>query len=77
MVEYSPLTCYICGETTDRVAVDKRGCLEDQQAAIERFKDKHGHRPEALLDVCPSCHDEEPHHTRNTKQKYGVIRPER
>ncbi|MFC6992434.1 hypothetical protein ACFQH3_12160 [Haladaptatus sp. GCM10025707] len=68
----SPLTCYICGETSDRATVDLIGCFKDQDAASERFEEKHGREPESYLDVCSSCQDENPNHARNAREKYGA-----
>ena len=68
----TPLTCYICGETTDRSTVDLIGCFKEQEAAGLRFKEKHGRVPESYLDVCPSCEEENPHHAQNARDKYSV-----
>lgn len=68
----TPLTCYICSETSNRKTVDMIGCLRDQEAASERFREKHDTEPNGYIDICPDCRDENPHHTRNTEKRYGV-----
>lgn len=68
----TPLTCYICGETSDRQTVDLIGCFQDQEDAEERFEEKHGSSAEGYIDICPDCRDENPHHAKNAEEKYGV-----
>lgn len=68
----APLTCYICGETSDRATVDLIGCFKDQEAARERFVEKHDEEPGGYLDICPTCNREHPNHARNARKKYGV-----
>jgi hypothetical protein len=73
MTTETPLTCYICGRTSDDwITVDMKGILKDRDAARERFVEKHGEEPESYLFVCPDCEKENPHHAENTKKKYGV-----
>lgn len=54
------------------MTVDMIGLFEDQQAAGERFREKHGEEPKSYLFVCPECEDEHPNHAKNSKEKYGV-----
>ena len=73
MTTETPLTCYICGRTSGEwMTVDMIGLFEDQDAARERFAEKHGTEPESYLFVCPDCDDENPHYARNCREKYGV-----
>jgi len=75
MTTETPLTCYICGRTGDDwMTVDMIGLFEDQEAARERFKEKHDKEPESYLFVCPDCEDENPHHAENSYEKYGKYR---
>ena len=67
----TPLTCYICGETSDRATVDLIGCFKDMQDAKERFIEKHGHENEGYLDIYPDCQKKNPNHAENAYQKYG------
>lgn len=67
----TPLSCYICGETSDRATVDMLGCLKDQAAARERYIEKHGRNPQGFIDICPDCQDSNPNHAHNTYKKYG------
>ena len=53
------------------MTVDMIGLFEDQEAARERFKEKHDTEPESYLFVCPECGDENPHHAENCYGKYG------
>lgn len=71
----APLTGYICGETKDEKTVDMIGCLHDQDAARERFEEKHGKEPDSYLYVCDDCRDDNPNYAENIEQKYGVIGP--
>jgi len=71
MTTETPLTCYICGETDDWMTVDMIGLFEDQQAAGERFREKHGEEPESYLFVCPECREDNRHHAENSYEKYG------
>lgn len=72
MTTETPLTCYICGRTDDWMTVDMIGLFEDQNAAAERFREKHDETPESYLFVCPGCDDENPYHAGNARDKYGV-----
>jgi hypothetical protein len=66
MTTETPLTCYLCGRTSDEwMTVDMLGLFEDQRAASEHFEEKHGTEPESYLFVCLDCEDEKPHHARN------------
>ncbi len=68
-----PLTCYICGETPEgAMTVDMVGCLKDQEAAGERFEEKHGEQHEGYLFICNDCRDENPAYARNVENKYGI-----
>ena len=68
-----PLTCYICGQTdSDWMTVDLMGTFVDSETASERFKEKHGEPPESFLFICPGCEEKNPHHAKNTREKYGV-----
>jgi len=72
MTTETPLTCYICGRTSDEwMTVDMIGLFENQEAASERFEKKHDKEPESYLFVCPECEDENPHHAENSYEKYG------
>jgi len=52
----TPLTCYVCGVTSDEfVTVDLLGCLRDQEGAAKRFIEKFGREPKAYLFVCGDC----------------------
>ncbi|ERH04607.1 MAG: hypothetical protein J07HR59_01743 [Halorubrum sp. J07HR59] len=55
------------------MTVDMIGLFEDQEAARERFKQKHGEESQSYLFVCPDCEDEHPSHADNTSDKYGQI----
>ncbi len=58
----TPLTCYICGETSEEwIAVDMIRLFRDQAAARDRFEEKHGREPESDLFVCPDCEAENPY----------------
>jgi len=67
----SPLTCYICGETTNRKTVDLLGCLKDQKAAEERYKEKFGKKAPGFIDICPDCLKNKPAYAKNVAKKYG------
>ncbi|WP_226483250.1 hypothetical protein [Natrinema amylolyticum] len=72
MTTETPLTCYICGLTSDDWrTVDMIGLFEEQKAARKRFKEKHGKEPDSYLFVCPECEEENPHHAENSYEKYG------
>ena len=72
MTTETPLTCYICGVTSDDwITVDMKGLFEDQKAARERFIEKHGEEPESYLFVCDECEENNPHHAQNSYEKYG------
>ena len=72
MTTETPLTCYLCGQTSDDwITVDMIGLFEDQEEASERFKEKHGTEPESYLFVCPTCEDENSYHAENSYEKYG------
>jgi len=72
MTTETPLTCYLCGQTSDDwITVDMIGLFEDQEGASERFKEKHGAEPESYLFVCPACEDENSYHAENSYEKYG------
>lgn len=76
MTTETPLTCYICGRTSeDWMTVDMIGLFKDQHAAQKRFEEKHGKEPESYLFVCDECEDDNPHHAANSRDKYGVYRP--
>lgn len=76
MTTETPLTCYICGRTSeDWMTVDMIGLFKDQHAAQKRFEEKHGKEPESYLFVCGDCEDANPHHAANSRQKYGVYQP--
>ncbi len=70
----SPLTCYICGETSDkRCTYGRYGCLKNQKEAAIRFEEKHNKKPQHLLDICPSCkHNQHRMYINNIKKKYGI-----
>jgi len=53
------------------MTVDMIGLFEDQEAARERFKEKHDKEPESYLFVCQNCEKENPHHAENSYEKYG------
>lgn len=72
MTTETPLTCYICGRTDDWMTVDMIGLFKDQEAARDRFREKHGNDPESYLFVCPDCEDDNPYHAENCREKYGV-----
>jgi hypothetical protein len=66
------LSCYICGETSDRATVDLIGCFRDQEAAAERFNEKHDSPADGYIDICPDCRENNPNHAKNAEEKYGV-----
>jgi hypothetical protein len=68
----TPLTYYICGETSDDwITVDMMGLFEDQAAARKRFEEKHRKEPGSYLFVCDECEENNPHHARNSYEKYA------
>jgi len=72
MTTETPLTCYLCGTTSDDwITVDMKGLFEDQKAARDRFIEKHGEEPESYLFVCDECEENNPYHARNSYDKYG------
>jgi hypothetical protein len=72
MTTETPLTCYICGQTSDDwITVDMIGLFKDQEAARERFREKHEKKPQSYLFVCPECEDKNPYHAENAYEKYG------
>jgi hypothetical protein len=78
----SPLiTCYICGDAqtednkkTDTAVDDDNmiGCLQNQDAACNRFKEKFNREPEGYLHVCEKCEKRNRHHALRVMEKYGV-----
>ncbi len=68
-----PLTCYICGETTDNATVDMIGCLENQADATVRFREKFNREPDSYLWVCEVCYKVSKPIAKNVEKKYGVI----
>ncbi len=56
------------------MTVDMIGLFKDQEAARDRFEEKHGEEPENYLFVCPDCDEESPYHAENSRDKYGVYR---
>lgn len=69
----TPLTCYVCGITSDEfVTVDLIGCLKNQEAASKRFVEKFGRDPEGYLFVCSDCAHKNRSYTKNIEKKYGV-----
>lgn len=71
---YSPLTCYICGATSNkRYTYGMYGCLKDQFSAIDRFREKHSKEPESIIDICPKCkRDNSNAYINNIINKYGM-----
>ncbi|WP_226022845.1 hypothetical protein [Halomicrobium salinisoli] len=73
MTTETPLTCYVCGRTSEEwITVNMIGLFEDQEAAGKRFEEKHGEEPESYLFVCPNCDDANPNYAKNCREKYGV-----
>lgn len=69
----TPLTCYICGKTSDRATVDLIGCLKDQEKANKRFKEKFNRDADGYIDICPKCRKNNSSYAKNVEIKYGVI----
>jgi len=40
------------------------GLFKDQEAARERFREKHEKKPQSYLFVCPECEDKNSYHDR-------------
>jgi len=69
----TPLTCYVCGVTSDEfVTVDLLGCLRNQEAAAKRFVEKFGREPEGYLFVCDDCRQRNRAYALSIEKKYGV-----
>lgn len=69
----TPLTCYVCGVTSDEfVTVDLIGCLKDN-LAHKRFRAKFGREPESYLFICGECRKKNKVYARNIEKKFGVF----
>lgn len=68
-----PLTCYVCGVTSDEfVTVDRIGCLKSG-LADKRFFEKFGREPESYLFICDKCKKKNKSYAKNIEKKYGVF----
>ena len=69
----TPLTCYICGKTSDEfMTVDMLGCLKNQEAAEKRFVEKFNFKPDGYLFICSECREKNRTYARNIEKKYGI-----
>ena len=69
-----PLTCYVCGVTSEKfITVDMIGCLKHQEAAEKRFIEKFGVKPEPFLFVCNDWTKKNKRYAVNVERKYGGV----